>query len=34
VLDNGIVSEFDAPAKLLSNKESLFYKMAKESGCV
>uniref|UniRef100_A0A0N5AB26 ABC transporter domain-containing protein n=1 Tax=Syphacia muris TaxID=451379 RepID=A0A0N5AB26_9BILA len=32
VMDNGTIKEFDAPKKLLSNKSSLFYSMAKDAG--
>lgn len=34
VLDQGIIAEFDSPATLLSNKNSIFYGMAKNSGLV
>ncbi|KAG0054723.1 Multidrug resistance-associated protein 1 [Gryganskiella cystojenkinii] len=32
VLEEGCVKEFDRPEKLLENKESLFYQLAKQSG--
>lgn len=32
VLDQGQVREFDSPAKLLSNPESIFYSMAEAAG--
>jgi ATP-binding cassette subfamily C (CFTR/MRP) protein 1 len=32
VLDNGTISEFDTPKKLLSNPESMFYSLSKEAG--
>ncbi|KAF9193209.1 hypothetical protein BGZ51_003958 [Haplosporangium sp. Z 767] len=32
VLDQGKVAEFDTPARLLSDRRSLFYSLAKESG--
>ncbi|GAB1607734.1 resistance-associated 1-like [Argonauta hians] len=34
VLDNGIIREFDSPAHLLKNKNSIFHGMAKDSGLV
>ena len=34
VLDKGQISEFDAPNKLLENKLSIFYGLAKEAGIV
>lgn len=34
VLDQGIIAEFDSPANLLSNTNSIFYGMAKNSGLV
>ena len=34
VLENGELREFDSPKKLLENKKSIFYSMAKESGLV
>lgn len=34
VLENGKLKEFDSPTALLSNKDSIFYSMAKESGIV
>ena len=34
VLDSGQVREFDSPENLLSNHQSLFYQMAKDSGLV
>ncbi|EUC66120.1 ABC transporter protein YOR1, putative [Rhizoctonia solani AG-3 Rhs1AP] len=32
VIDNGRVAEFDSPAKLFENKDSIFYGMCKSSG--
>jgi ABC-type multidrug transport system fused ATPase/permease subunit len=32
VLDKGKVAEFDTPPNLLSNKNSIFYGMAKDAG--
>ena len=32
VLDHGSVMEFDSPSRLLSDRSSAFYNMAKESG--
>ena len=34
VLENGELREYDSPKKLLENKKSIFYSMAKESGLV
>ena len=34
VLDKGQISEFDAPNKLLENKLSIFYGLAKEAGII
>jgi ABC-type sulfate/molybdate transport systems ATPase subunit len=34
VLDQGKIAEFDSPQVLLSNKDSIFYGMAKNSGLV
>lgn len=34
VLDQGIIAEFDSPAHLLSNTNSIFYGMAKNSGLI
>lgn len=34
VLDQGVIAEYDSPAALLSNKESIFYGMAKNAGLV
>ena len=31
VLESGEIREFDEPSVLLSNKESMFYKMVQES---
>ncbi|KAG7661583.1 uncharacterized protein J8A68_004850 [[Candida] subhashii] len=33
-LENGEVQEFDAPGKLLQNKDGIFYKLCKEGGLV
>jgi ABC-type multidrug transport system fused ATPase/permease subunit len=33
-LDKGKVKEFEAPQKLLADKRSVFYSMAKEAGLV
>lgn len=32
VLDNGFMVEYDSPAKLLQEKTSVFYLMAKDAG--
>ena len=32
ILDQGHLIEFDSPQKLMEQRESLFYSMAKESG--
>lgn len=34
VLDQGIIAEYDSPKALLSNKNSIFYGMAKNAGIV
>lgn len=34
VLEAGQVKEFDAPKKLLENKQGLFYRLVKEAGLV
>lgn len=34
VLDKGMIAEFDTVDSLLSNKESIFYGMAKNAGLV
>jgi ABC-type multidrug transport system fused ATPase/permease subunit len=34
VLENGELKEFDTPARLLANPNSIFYSLAKESGLV
>ena len=34
VLDQGIIAEYDSPQALLSNKNSIFYGMAKNAGIV
>lgn len=34
VLDQGIIAEYDTPAALLSNKNSIFYGMARNAGIV
>ena len=34
LLNNGQIDEYDEPKKLLENKESSFYQLAKEDGCV
>ena len=32
VLDGGRVIEYDPPAKLLNNRDTVFYSMAKDAG--
>jgi ATP-binding cassette subfamily C (CFTR/MRP) protein 1 len=32
VLDKGVISEFDTPANLMGNPNSLFFNMAKDAG--
>ena len=34
VLDKGSIAEFDAPEKLIQDKQSIYYSMAKEAGLV
>lgn len=34
VLDQGMIAEYDSPQVLLSNKDSIFYGMAKNAGLV
>jgi ATP-binding cassette, subfamily C (CFTR/MRP), member 1 len=34
VLDKGRIVEFDAPKKLLSNTNSIFFSMAKSAGLI
>lgn len=34
VFDQGIISEFDSPATLLDNSNSIFYGMAKDAGLI
>lgn len=34
VLDKGMVAEFQSPAELLNNRNSIFYGMAKDAGLV
>lgn len=34
VLDKGCISEFESPQKLLQDKQSAFYSMAKDAGLV
>ena len=34
LLNNGQIDEYDEPKKLLENKESSFYQLAREDGCV
>jgi ATP-binding cassette subfamily C (CFTR/MRP) protein 1 len=34
VLDNGLIKEFDSPDKLLLDRTSVFYSMARNAGLV
>ena len=34
VMDNGVIKEFDEPANLLRDKQSVFYGMAVDAGLV